>query len=106
MSQDEFNENKNDTYLKLILKIKETSYRARTSFLTNKELDIPKPNLTYKVNIDSSLNKLYLNIKTNYFAKGARKLRLSSKLNFSEKFFDLDANQEKIVSLDLLPMKI
>ena len=31
------------------------------------------------------------------------KVETSSKLNFSENYFDLDANQEKIVSIDLLP---
>ena len=65
-------------------------------------MKLPKPNLTFEVNIDSSLNKLYVKIKSNYFAKGVN-IRTSSKLNYSENYFDLDANQEKTVSIDLLP---
>ena len=80
----------------------EISHQAKTSFLPNKELNLPKPNLTYQVNVDSSLNKLYINIKTNYFAKGVY-LASSSKLNFTENYFDLDANEEKMVSIDLIP---
>ena len=51
--------------------------------------------------MDSALNKLHVNIKTNYFAKGVY-VASSSKLNFTENYFDLDANEEKRVSIDLL----
>jgi beta-mannosidase len=103
LAAEELNENKNDTYVKLILKNKGNIISSKNIFfLPNKELKLPKPNLTFEVNIDSSLNKLYVKIKSNYFAKGVN-IRTSSKLNFSENYFDLDANQEKTVSIDLLP---
>ena len=103
LTAEELKENKNNTYVKLILKNKGNIISSKNIFfLPNKELKLPKPNLTFEANIDSSLNKLYVKIKSNYFAKGVY-IRTSSKLNFSENYFDLDANQEKKVSIDLLP---
>ena len=67
-----------------------------------KDLNLPKPNLIYQANLDSSLKKVYIKIKTDYFAKGVY-LSSLSKLNFTENYFDLDANEEKMVSIDLLP---
>ena len=103
LPEDEINKNKNDTYAQLILKNNGNITSSKNIFfLPIKELNLPKPNLTYQVNVDSSLNKLHINIKTNYFAKGVY-LASSSKLNFTENYFDLDANEEKMVSIDLLP---
>ena len=102
LPEEEFNGNKNDTYIKLILKNNENIISSKNIFfLPVKELNILKPNLTYQLSVDSSLNKLYVNVKTNYFAKGVY-ISSSSKLNFSENYFDLDANQEKMVSIDFL----
>ena len=103
LAEEELNENKKDTYVKLILRNKGNIISSKNIFFSpNKELKLPNPNLTFEVNIDSFLNKLYVKIKSNYFAKGVN-IRTSSKLNFSENYFDLDANQEKTVSIDLLP---
>ena len=103
LPEEEFNGNKNDTYIKLILKNNENIISSKNIFfLPVKELNILKPNLTYQLSVDSSLNKLYVNIKTNYFAKGVY-ISSSSNLNFSENYFDLDAKEEKTVFIDLLP---
>jgi beta-mannosidase len=103
LAAEELNENKNDTYVKLILINKGNIISSKNIFFSPyKELNLPKPNLAYQVNVDSSLNKIHVGITTNYFAKGVY-ISSSSKLNFSENYFDLDAKQEKIVSIDLLP---
>ena len=103
LAEEVLNENKKDTYVKLILRNKGNIISSKNIFFSPyKELNLPKPNLTYQVNVDSSLNKIHVGIKTNYFAKGVY-ISSSSKLNFSENYFDLDANQEKTVSIDLLP---
>ena len=103
LPEEEFNGNKNDTYIKLILKNNENIISSKNIFfLPVKELNILKPYLTYQLSVDSSLNKLYVNIKTNYFAKGVY-ISSSSNLNFSENYFDLDAKEEKTVFIDLLP---
>ena len=103
LPEEEFNGNKNDTYIKLILKNNENIISSKNIFfLPVKELNILKPNLTYQLSVDSSFNKLYVNIKTNYFAKGVY-ISSSSNLNFSENYFDLDAKEEKTVFIDLLP---
>tara|TARA_B100001094_G_scaffold332612_1_gene405445 strand:- start:68 stop:2692 length:2625 start_codon:yes stop_codon:yes gene_type:complete len=99
---EEFNVDKNDNYVQLILKNNGNIISSKNIFFFPiKELNLPKPNLTYQVNVDSSLNKLHIDIKTNYFAKGVY-VASSSKLNFTENYFDLDANEEKRVSIDLL----
>ena len=102
LPKEELNVNKKDTYIQLILKNNGNIISSKNIFfLPYKELNISKPNLTYQLHVDSSLNKLYVNVKTNYFAKGVY-ISSSSKLNFSENYFDLDANQEKMVSIDFL----
>jgi beta-mannosidase len=102
LPREELNVNKKNTYIQLILKNNGNIISSKNIFLLPyKDLNISKPNLTYQLHVDSSLNKLYVNVKTNYFAKGVY-ISSSSEFNFSENYFDLDANQEKMVSIDFL----
>jgi beta-mannosidase len=99
----ELHKDENDTYVQLILKNNGNIISSKNIFFSPiKELNLPKPNLTYQANVDTSLRKIHIKVKTEHFAKGVY-VASSSKLNFTENYFDLDANGEKMVSIDLLP---
>ena len=84
--QDEIINNKNDTYAKLILKNNGNITSSKNIFfLPIKELNLPKPNLTYQVNVDSSLNKLHINIKPTISLRGL--FSIPNQVKFYRKLF-------------------
>jgi beta-mannosidase len=94
-------EKKKSSYLKLVLKEKGKIISSKNVyFLPFKDLKIANPEIEYKAIVNKKEHKIDLIITCKKFAKGIN-ITCNSQENFSENFFDLDAGQQKKVSIYL-----
>ena len=96
-------ENQRYTYLQLALRDEKGIRASKNIYFKHfKELVLPRPNLSFKVECDKS-NVLYLTVKSDHFARGVH-VTCDSKYNFSENFFDMPINGKKTISIQLDPL--
>tara|TARA_B100000524_G_scaffold5523_1_gene3695 strand:- start:27092 stop:29662 length:2571 start_codon:yes stop_codon:yes gene_type:complete len=96
-------ENQRYTYLQLALRDEKGIRASKNIYFKHfKELVLPRPNLSFKVECDKS-NVLYLTVESDHFARGVH-VTCDSKYNFSENFFDMPINGKKTISIQLDPL--
>lgn len=96
-------ENQRYTYLQLALRDEKGIRASKNIYFKHfKELVLPRPNLSFKVECDKS-NVLYLTVKSDHFARGVH-VTCDSNYNFSENFFDMPINGKKTISIQLDPL--
>ena len=89
------------SYLEIALKKGGKNISSKNVYLKSfKELDIPNPELELETKIEEKENKLYVTIKSKYFAKGVW-ITSSSENNFSDNFFDLPNSGEKTITIKI-----
>jgi beta-mannosidase len=89
------------SYLEIELKKGKKNISSKNVYLEPfKELDIPNPELDLETKIEQNENKIFVTIKSKYFAKGVW-ISSNSENNFSDNFFDLPILGEKTVSLEI-----
>jgi len=90
-----------NSYLEIALKNKEKLISSKNVYLKPfKELDIPNPELEFETKIEEKENRIFVTIKSKYFAKGVW-ISSNSENNFSDNFFDLPILGEKTIILKI-----
>jgi len=96
---EEYNIDKKNYYLQLILRKNGEVISRKNLFLKSfKNLNNPNPNISYSSFIKE--NKITLVLNSINFAKGVF-ISSKSKSNFNENFFDLDAQEQKTIFIEL-----
>ena len=90
-----------NSYLEIALKNKEKLISSKNVYLKPfKELDIPNPELEFETKIKEKENRIFVTIKSKYFAKGVW-ISSNSENNFSDNFFDLPILGQKTITLKI-----
>lgn len=96
---EKYNIDKKNYYLQLILRKNGEVISRKNLFLKSfKNLNNPNPNISYSSFIKE--NKITLVLNSINFAKGVF-ISSKSKSNFNENFFDLDAQEQKTIFIEL-----
>jgi beta-mannosidase len=90
---------KSRLYVQLKLKKKSQIISEKNIFFKPfKNLELQKPNLSYKAIYNNDENSINLKINTDNYAKGVYLTSLGN-ANFSDNYFDLSSNEEKTIIL-------
>ena len=89
------------SYLEIALKKGGKNISSKNVYLQPfKDLDIPNPELELETKIEEKNKKIYVTIKSKYFAKGVWISSISEN-NFSDNFFDLPISGKKTITIKI-----